>query len=180
VGAEAGIGEVLNPTYYAYTKAQMLQAAAAEGLPANGPLFDRWITLGLLDAARAAGRGYGRGVLRTWPEGQLQLWRTLLSQRQRGVTRPRTLANVPVALWLFWGEDYVPLRQVRRALETYAEIGRAAPRHDYREAARTLVRDLATPKADPHAKEALIVNAGPNLSRIRRPKPEQVSGLSRP
>ena len=154
--AEAGIGEVLNPTEGAYTKEEMLQAAAAEGLQANSALFDRWVALGLLDAARAEGRGYGRGVLRTWPEGQLQLWRTILSQRQRGVARPRTLANVPVSLWLFWGEDYVPLRQVCRALETYAEIGRTAPRHDYRESARTLVRDFAAPQANRHAKEALI------------------------
>jgi hypothetical protein len=154
--AEVGIGEVLNPTDGAYTKSEMLRIAAAENLRATGALFDRWVTLGMLDSAKAEGRGYGRGVLRTWPEGQVQLWQTLLRQRERGVVRPRVLANVPVGLWLYWGEDYVPLRQVRRALETFAEVGSPAPRHDYRASARSLVRDFSAPTADHRAKEALL------------------------
>jgi hypothetical protein len=30
------------------------------------------------------------------------------------------LCNVPVGLWLYFGPEYVPIRQVRRALSTYA------------------------------------------------------------
>jgi hypothetical protein len=147
---------VLKPTEGAYTKAEMLRASEERGLPANTALFDRWVALGLLDSAESRSRGRGGGVWRTRAEGQLQLWLLLLSQRQRGARSPRVLANVPVGLWLLWGEDYAPVRQVRRALETFAEVGRSAPRHDYRASARTLVRDFAAPSADHRAKEALV------------------------
>ena len=59
-------------------------------------------------------------------------------------------------IWLYWGEDYVPLRQVRRALETYSEVRKSAHRHDYPRAARALVRSLARRGADPRAKAATV------------------------
>lgn len=137
-----------------YTKAEMLVEAARAGLVANEALFDRWVTAGLLDSARADGRGKGRGVLRTWPEPQRKLWLTLLGKRGE-VTSLRALANAPVFMWLIWGDSYVPQRQAQRALETFAEVNRRSPRHDYRAAARALVRSVAAPKADHRSKDAL-------------------------
>lgn len=42
---------------------------------------------------------------------------------------------------------WIPLRQVRRALETYAGIGRCPPRADYRPTAARLIRGIARPDA---------------------------------
>jgi hypothetical protein len=160
-----------------FTTAEMLRLAASAGLPADATLFDRWVTQGLLDAAQAEGRGYRGGVLRTWPDGQAQLWLTLLSKRRDGA-KPRDLANGPVFIWLLWGEDYVPLRQVRRVVETWAEVGRKAPRHDYRHAARRLVKDVAAPGVDRHSREALV-DALVDSARARDLDEERVESLVR-
>lgn len=137
-----------------YSQAGLLAEAKRAGFKANKALLDRWVTLGLLDHAEPTGRGYKGGVLRTWPETQRQLWLTLLD-KHRTVDSPRALANIPTAVWLIWGEAWAPLRQIRRALETYSEVRKPALRHDYPAAARKLVRDFARPGADPHAKAAL-------------------------
>jgi hypothetical protein len=148
---------VLNPPgpERRYTKAEMLAVAAGAGLRANEALFDRWVTAGLLDFAQTVGRGKGRGILRTWPESQRNLWLTLLGKR-REITSLRTMANGPVFMWLMWGDSYVPQRQAQRALETWAEVTRRSPRHGYHASARGLVRSLAAPKADKRATSALI------------------------
>ena len=172
-----GISEVLISEGSRFTKEEMLRLAASAGLPADGTLFDRWVTQGLLDAAQTEGRGYRSGVLRTWPGGQAQLWLTLLSKRREGA-KPRDLANGPVFIWLLWGEDYVPLRQVRRVVETWAEVGRKAPRHDYRHAARRLVKDVAAPGVDHHARDALV-EALVDSARARDLDEERVEALVR-
>lgn len=138
-----------------YTQADLLAEARERGYVVSSGQIERWVTLGLLDHAERRGLGRGRGVRWTWPETQRRLWLTLLDKR-RATQQVRALANVPVAIWLYWGEAYVPLGQVRRALETYSEVGKAARRHDYRRAARSLVRSVARPGADPRAKSALV------------------------
>lgn len=137
-----------------FSRAGLIAEAQRAGFKANQGLVDRWVTLGLLDRAEATGRGYKGGVLRTWPETQRQLWLTLLD-KHRSVESPLTLANLPTAVWLIWGETWAPLRQIRRALETYSEVRKPALRHDYPTAARKLVRDFARPGADARAKAAL-------------------------
>jgi hypothetical protein len=66
-------------------------------------------------AGRRGGRTPG-----TWPESQFRLFLELLDQIQKGAELTATLCNVPVSLWLYFGPEYVPVRQVRRALSTYA------------------------------------------------------------
>jgi len=115
------------------------------------------VTLGLLDAARPGGRGPGggRGGHWTWSANQRRLWLTLLDKR-RGTDQPRALANLVVSVWLYWGEDFIPIRQLQRVLETYAEVRKSRRRHDYRSSARTLVSRIARPGAKARNKAALV------------------------
>jgi hypothetical protein len=55
-----------------------------------------------------------------WSENQAQLFFALLKQRQ-SQRQIGALANIPIYLWLHWGDDYVPQRQLRRAMRTYAQ-----------------------------------------------------------
>jgi hypothetical protein len=158
-----------------FTQEQMLAEASRAGFDANRALIERWVGHGLIDQARTIGGGPKRGVLRGWPENQRQLWLTMLDKR-RQTDSPQTLANVPVSIWLIWGEDYVPLRQVRRALETNSEVRSNSPRHDYPRAARKLVRDLARSDAHPRAKDALI-DALIHAARDRRFDDEKIAPL---
>lgn len=101
-----------------YTKAQLLDAAAMSGLEASPRLLRGWVQAGLLDHPERKGRGRARGIAATYSANQLQLFLTLLQHRRNGA-RPWQLANLPVWLWLRFGDEYVPLRQVRVALMTW-------------------------------------------------------------
>ena len=97
------------------------------------------------------GLGRGRGVEGTWPENQLQLLLALLGHRAKGADTA-ALANVVVWLWLWWGDQYVPLRQVRRALRTWAAANETAPWSRAEARARTNERLLRHPSARRQAK----------------------------
>ena len=71
-----------------------------------------------------AGRGKGSKSGR-WPGTQLELLATIVAKREevQGTKAPIVaLANIPTFLWLGWGEGYVRIRQVRRAVGTWAEF----------------------------------------------------------
>jgi hypothetical protein len=81
-------------------------------------LITDWVGLGLLDRPHKPGRGRGAGSdPGTWSDAQVQLFLALW--RQRPHASIAELCNFPVYLWLFWGNDYVPLGQVRRAMNTW-------------------------------------------------------------
>ena len=126
-----------------YTLEQLLAAADEEGLTASERLVVDWVSLGLLDRPEHRGAGQGRGSDKgTWPSEQLQLFPSLLRKRAAAQS-VATLANIPVWLWLVWGDRYVPLRQVRRALSTWARQ-QWASEAKARRAARQLVADFDT------------------------------------
>jgi hypothetical protein len=79
-----------------------------------------WPGYGLLAEAEREGRGPSRGVGRSWTAPQAIVFLSVVRLRKDGKRRRSDLANVPVFLWLVFGEDYVPLGQVRRALATWA------------------------------------------------------------
>jgi hypothetical protein len=102
-----------------FTAEELLADAARAGHPeVTRRLITDWVALGLLDKAQARGRGKGKGKDYSWPREQRNLMRTLLVHH--GTVRRPILCNVPVGIWLMFGDDYVPLRQVRRALATWA------------------------------------------------------------
>jgi hypothetical protein len=105
-----------------YTAADLLSEAEGVGIFRTQPWLRTLVKDGLLDypdkhgvPGRQGGRSPG-----TWPQPQHQLFLALLAQLQQGVMSAGTLSNLPVASWLYIGPEYVPVRQVRRALGTYA------------------------------------------------------------
>jgi hypothetical protein len=101
------------------SKTDLIARAAALGYAMTPRRIDDWVSLGLLDRPRRRGLGRGRGSVASWSEHQMKLLEQLVRARTTA-RRVKTLANLPVWLWLVWGDEYVPLRQARRALGTWA------------------------------------------------------------
>jgi hypothetical protein len=139
-----------------WTAEELLSAAAKESLPASKRLIVDWTGLGLLDRPNRRGRGRGGGSQPgTWPEEQRQLFLTLLRQRS-GIKHVVPLLNIPVALWLIWGDDYVPLRQARRALESWITMSWNTSKAGARRTARQFVDSISDPKAGGANRKALL------------------------
>jgi hypothetical protein len=104
-----------------YRTRDLLEVAKGEGVqPFTLRMRRDWTEVGLLaEATLEPPRTFGAGVGRYWTERQVAVFRAVLRRYREGEPR-RQLANVPVAVWLFGGDGYVPLGQVRRALRTYA------------------------------------------------------------
>ncbi len=138
-----------------YTKAELLQAARDAGFTPSGRLLTDWVTLGLLDQAQRRGLGHGKGTTATWPENQLKLFIALLEKRPQ-VKRIVALCNIPIWLWLWFGDDFVSLRQARRALATWAGArGQADSWQAARGSAEELIGKFAHPDASRAARERL-------------------------
>ncbi len=101
-----------------YTADQLIAAATKVGYGPSRRLVTDWVAIGLLDRAEGRGRGRGKGKEYTWPSEQRDLFLALLKHHQ--TARRPVLCNIPVSIWLLWGDAYIPLRQVRRALGTWA------------------------------------------------------------
>lgn len=151
-----------------YTKSELIDAARAAGHHLNEKLVDRWVGAGLLDQAHARSRGRGRGVARWWPESQCRLFLSLLD-KHRTARDLTALANLPVIVWAIWGEEFVPLRQVRRALETYARIDPRRKPFRGQAWARRLVTKIARPGTSGHQRDAL---ADALLRALRAGRPD--------
>jgi hypothetical protein len=101
----------------------MVQSAWDAGHPKfNERLLTEWVKRGLLDEAQRLprGKGRGRGAYFEWPESQRQLLLSILEQRS-SVKTIGALCNIPVGIWIYWGEEYVPLRQVKKAVRTWGD-----------------------------------------------------------
>lgn len=126
-----------------YTQQELLDIAGRRGHTVSQGLVEKWVGLGLLDQGTRKGRGQGRGAWFLWPDNQLQLFLVLLEKRST-VSRVRVLINLPVAVWVYWGEEYVPLRQVRRAMGTWADVRRPRARHNWNAMAKRIVGGIAS------------------------------------
>ncbi len=132
------------------TKAQLVAGAHDAGFPwANERLVTDWSDKGLLDHPdrSAKGSGGGRGPLYLYPDNQLPLFCSLLAKRAE-VTHIEPLCNVPVFVWAYWGDDWVRLAQVRRALATWARADRHGAQRSWersRRTARAILDRLAHP-----------------------------------
>src|SRR5712692_2245104 len=107
-----------------------------------------WVQLGLLDKPTKTGRGKGggRGTKKgVWPQHQADLFFSLLDQHRRQAKRIPTLCNIPVFVWLWWGDEFVPVRQVHRAMLTYAGAYRRSSATRARYSGREVARDLGSP-----------------------------------
>lgn len=140
-----------------WTADALVEDAAARGLHATRRLIRGWIEVGLLDRPRVRGRGPRRGVAPgTWSENQHRLLLVVLGQRQvRKIRRNPPLCNIPVWLWLTWGDDYVPLRQARRALTTWAQAARYPAVGAAEATGRSVVRKTRAPGVTATARRRL-------------------------
>ncbi len=118
-------------------------------------LVDDWVALGLLDRPERQPLGYGRGSAPAhWPDEQCELFLVLLEKRDEGAPIA-ALCNIPVWLWLWWGDTYVPLRQARRALQTWAKAAGYPPMGRARGDMRRLTGDWGHPEARRKDRRAL-------------------------
>lgn len=161
-----------------YAQADLIREAKRRGFEVSQGLVEKWVGLGLLDQGTRRGKGKGRGATFFWPESQLQLFLLLLEKRS-AVTRVRVLANLPVAIWMYWGEDYVPLRQVRRAMETWADVGRARARHDWDGMARKIVHSIADPSST-RSERVLAADVLAEYVRTRSTERDDLETVLRP
>lgn len=135
-----------------HTKQELLEAARKAGFSPTGRLLTDWVSLGLLDHATRRGLGHGKGTRATWPDEQLNLLLALLEKRPT-VTHVAPLCNIPIFLWLWFGDRYVPVRQARRALMTW---GGANQHSSSWRSARMAAANLTSQFAHPDATESAI------------------------
>jgi hypothetical protein len=145
-----GVQEITEPG----TITDLVADAARDGHQVTVRLIRDWTEVGLLDypQRRSAGKGHGsRPALYTANQRMLLL--TLLTKRSsNGI---RSLARIPVALWMYWGDDYASLHQARRALMTWLGDPRAS-KQKAKEAAQALMGQLDNPNATRQARRQLL------------------------
>jgi hypothetical protein len=71
---------------------------------------------------------------------------TVLLEKNEQVSRG-ALPKLVVFMWLWWGDEYVPLRQIARAMSTWARAEAEAPVNRVRRSATELVERLAHRRA---------------------------------
>jgi len=104
-----------------YTADDLVVAAHAAGTPVTPRLIREWSDLGLLECASRPVDGRDGERCAKWPQAQLRLLLTLLDRRRAGMRYIEDLANVPVFVWLWYGDRYVTMRQIRRDLQTWRD-----------------------------------------------------------
>lgn len=136
------------------TITELVADAADRGHTITVRMIRDWTAVGLLDAPqrRPAGKGHGsRPAL--YPAAQRELLLTLLHHRSgNGI---KSLARIPVCIWMYWGERYVPLRQVRIAILTWLGNPRVSLRRA-RDTAQQVLGQLDNPAATDTARHELF------------------------
>jgi hypothetical protein len=146
----------VQPSTEPATIEDLVADAKSLGRPVKARLITDWVSLGLLDNPKRQPRGRGRGSDKAlWPPEQRDLFRSLV-ERRGDVKRITVLANLPVFVWLEWGDDFVPLRQVRRALASWTGPTRKVPWKQARTNARELLGQIEDPRAKREDKAALV------------------------
>lgn len=136
------------------TVQDLVADAASQGHQVTVRLIRDWTAAGLLDSPqrRPAGKGHG-SLPALYAANQRELLATLLHHRAgNGI---RSLARIPVCIWMYWGEEFVPLRQVRVAMRTWLGDPRSSLRQA-RQTAREVLGQLDNPAATPAARRELV------------------------
>ncbi|MFD7963000.1 hypothetical protein ACFV5J_19580 [Streptomyces zaomyceticus] len=131
----------------------MVEDARTAGYDIQKRTIHDWIARGLLDqpVRRGAGRGSRPGLHSV---NQRKLFLLLLIKREEMPKLP-TLALIPLGIWLWWGDEWVPTRQALRAFGTWFGAGarRKAVCH---EAALRVQEQLDHPLAADTARTRLV------------------------
>jgi hypothetical protein len=142
-----------------YTLTQLRAEAAAVGHRVSERMVLGWVAQGLIDRPDRRGLGRGKGSVATWPDEQRRLFLALLAKRgeiQSDRKPIRALLNLPVWLWLYWGDQYVPLRQVRLALRGWGPSALGGSWTASRAVAAAMIRTVRHPKARAKDRRALL------------------------
>ncbi|MFI1177630.1 hypothetical protein [Streptomyces melanogenes] len=135
-------------------------AHAAGFADVEARLIHSWISKGLLD--RPQRRTLHRGSHKAEHGVNQRRLLLLLLDKRRQITRLNSLAQVPLALWLWWGDAYVPTRQAQRAWVTW--VGRGQRSKDVaRQGALGLLEQIGHRLATPTARtrlERLVTELG--------------------
>lgn len=133
----------------AYTADDLLAAADKAGFPnLTARMVTDWVQKGLLDQPVRNPKGRGQGSAKgTYPESQRQLFLLLLDKRASS-PHIALLVNVPIAIWSYWGEEYVPTRQVLRALTTWASQNETSSKARASGGVDGLIEQIAHPDAN--------------------------------
>jgi hypothetical protein len=134
---------------------ELLSSASERGHDVGVRLVTDWVRRGLLDHPRLRPLGHARGSLPAlYTPQQRDLFLALLDKRRDGATRIKSLARIPIWLWLYYGDDYVPTRQASLALKTW--IGNfSASKSAAAEAATAMLQQFDHPDATPAARRTL-------------------------
>lgn len=146
------------PPRRSYTADDLLLLARRQGFQATRRLLLDWASQGLLDRPQRQGLGRGKGTRTVWSQAQAELWLALLGHHQHdGVRSIRELCDVPVARWLYYGDEGgVSLAQVQRAMATWIAAYQRTPYGVMLSTARALVARTADPAARREDIQALI------------------------
>ena len=127
-----------------YTKEDMLAQAASAGYKVSTRLIHDWVQAGLLGNAEDRdwpGRAHGSGSTARWdaaPARSLPV--DLAAAPERKYSRDGLLCNIPIWLWVYWGQlGGISLKQVRRAMVTWTVYWRGQSYATVRKNARQLV-----------------------------------------
>ncbi len=133
---------------------QLVADAADRGHHISARLIRDWTELGLLDypQKRPAGKGHGSRQA-MYSANQRNLFLTLLHHRPNN--KIKSLARIPVGIWMYWGDAYVSLSQVRRAMNTWIGDPRAS-KQQAQQTAREVLRQLDNPTATAVARRMLL------------------------
>jgi len=98
----------------------LIADAEAHGHGATPRLVTDWVGAGLLDKPAHQAKGRGKGSAKgSYTAHQRRLFLSLLDKRSQGARHVSTLARIPIFIWLYFGDDFVPTRQTARALRTW-------------------------------------------------------------
>src|SRR5258706_6637662 len=127
-----------------YTREEMLAQATSAGYKVSARLIDDWVQAGLLGNAGNRdwpGRTHGSGSTARWSQYQHNLFLSLLQQRQKQHNRENgPLCNIPAWLWVYWGDlGGISLKQIQRAMRTWAVYWRGQSYTTVRKSAREIV-----------------------------------------
>ncbi len=117
-------------------------------------LVHDWVAQGLLDKPTRRSKGRRGSAKALHATNQRKLFLLLLEKRQQMPKIP-SLALIPLYLWLYFGDDYVPTRQAVKALRTWLKDGMRNKRVA-REAARGMLQQLDHSLASDTARNRLL------------------------
>ena len=152
------------------TKQDLVGDARKAGLPFTVRTVGDWVEQGLLAPPRRRGAGRGKGAQpAVFPPNQRRLFNELVKKRILGAKIPR-LAQIPLYLWAYWGDEYVDTAQARRAMRT--ALGWRPNLELAQEHATEMVDQIAHPDATDTARRRLarLCRDIANTAKVARPE----------